>query len=211
MRWIYTTLLLGLVLLLTGCLDIVHSVSETEGELESRYRITVSKSIFQLAESFGGEGSSVPDAEMNQELGLEAEEIQRELPPGLDSRVEEINTEYDVGLDVTVAPGDEESEESVIWLPRRQGEELSIPLFPSQEEVSEGTENSQEADAFLGGRKYRLIISKSICPEEPTFLLQIANEERPEVVEVIELAEVYLIELPLVAWLEAPGARVVVR
>lgn len=106
MPWMRATIVVAVVLLLTGCLEIVHSVSDEKGELQSRYRITVSKSIFQLAESFGGQESSVPEAEMNQELGLDAEQIRKELPAGLDARVEEINAKYDVGLDVTVASGD---------------------------------------------------------------------------------------------------------
>ena len=211
MKWIRVTTLLAAALLLTGCLDIVQSVSEEEGDLQSRYRITVSKSIFHLAESFGGYASSVPDAEINQELGLDAEQIGGELPPGLDARVQEINTRYDVGLDVTVTSGESESEGAEIWLPRRSAAGLTIPLFPSQEEVSEGTESSQEADAFLAGRKYRIIISKSICPPDPTFEFETAEKERQEMAEIIELADVYLIELPLIAWLEAPGARIVVR
>lgn len=198
-------------LTLTSCLDIVHSVSEDEGGYSSRFRITVSKSIFQLAESFGGEESTVPDAEMNQELGLDADQIREELPAGLQSQVREINTKYDVGIDVTVASANAEADVEQQWLPMRTDEELSIPLFPSQEEVSEGTESSQEADVFLAGRKYRIILSKGILPENPVFSLQAAGRESRETVEVIELQEVYLIELPLVAWLEAPGARLVVR
>lgn len=59
--------------------------------------------------------------------------------------------------------------------------------------------------------RYRIIISKSICPPDPTFEFETAEKKRQEMAEIIELADVYLIELPLIAWLEAPGARIVVR
>ncbi|MFP4363335.1 MAG: hypothetical protein ACLFR1_05650 [Spirochaetia bacterium] len=188
-------------MLLTGCLDVLQSVDESNGVITVRYRITLSKSISAMAESMGGSDGSSPEEDFSSELGLD--EIEQQIPEGIDFDISEIDTPHDMGVDVIMRADRRQAGQFPQWFPRITNTMVRIPLFPSNSEdptASPDPQEAQFAEALLGSRKYRLIISQDICPPNPEFLLAEQGGRELEPIEGIELGDVYLIEIPLMLW-----------
>jgi hypothetical protein len=73
--------------------------------------------------------------------------------------------------------------------------------LPVQESENAGGED--EGDAFLASAKYRLIVGKEICPDNPRFVVRNRAGEVLDEPEVLDVPEVYVAEFPLMLWLSS--------
>jgi len=154
MKKIIKLLLLSLTfLMLTGCLDILHTVSLHKGKADITVRFTIDKTLMELGSSFSGEEfddsgiMGMGDAFFEEFNGLPAEIIP-------------INTTSQMGAELRFSGRLKELEdqlEGVDFLPLRKGDgyEISIPGMGD-----EGLED-ENSQAFLSGSRYMLLVDLS--------------------------------------------------
>jgi hypothetical protein len=208
-RIIYIAAIAVLVSMLTGCIDVLHYIGrDGDGRPMAVVKLTFEKAIFEWAAQMGGEDMPTTDEEFAEEFDISEEEVTAELPEGMDINYSTVNTPMDFGfqLDITRQPGTPEDAE-LPWLPSRAADgTLTIPL-PEQDSEEAGGEQEQ---AFLSSAKYRLIIARDICPENPVFSLEGLPQDKTMEPDVLALPEVYVVEFPLMLWLGSSGTRSVV-
>jgi hypothetical protein len=249
MRTLKIVLVISAVVMLTGCIEIVHFVDRQDGQLQARYRVTFSKSVIDFLEQFGEqsdmESERPSQREIEKELQEGVQQLRTAMPEGINSEIATINTDTDFGVDVTVArdsddqSGSADARAAARWVPRRSNGELVVPLFPADEEppgaggsgpggsggsdsgdsdsggsAEQGSLSQQGGDAVLAGRKYRVLVSSSVVPESPEFLLRKQGRqsgESPRRLTAIRFQDVYLVEIPMSVWTSSNRAALVVR
>jgi hypothetical protein len=218
---------------LTGCIEVVHFVDQSGGQLEARYRLTITKSVVEFMQQLGQAGTGgdqnsgndkdsgddgMSAEQLEQQISQSIEQIRSALPEGMESDIRSINTEYDFGVDMRVAAGTADPERAARWVPTRSDGELSVPLFPSEEEASSSTPSGSEgrgpsgqADAAMAGRKYRLLLTDEVVPENPEFLLRTPEQTISQPVSSFTVGDVYLVEIPMSLWMEQNRVQLIVR
>jgi hypothetical protein len=196
---------LAAVLALAGCLDVVQYVSGSAGEIEVFLRLTLQKSVFELASSMGGEPQNL-DEMFEQEFNLNEDEVMGELPPGLEAEFSSVNSPSEFGFELRYRASrallESAPDGDAAFVPRISPTGMSIPLGEGQ-----GGEGSDEfAAAFLGSSKYRLLISKRFVSRVSEARLVAADESYP--VTVIDLPDVWLLEFPIGLWVGSTEASV---
>lgn len=194
----------GIGLTLTGCLDVVQYVSGGgSDEIEVYLRLTLQKSIFELAGSMGGEAQDL-DQMFEEQFDLDEEDVVAELPPGVAARYERVNTAHEFGFVLSYsAPRSvlgslPESEGA--FVPRVTQRGMVIPLGPSGESGDAG-DGDQFADAFLGSSKYRLMVSKRLVSRVSQAWIHTGADSVS--LTVIDLPDIWLIEFPVSLWFTA--------
>ena len=204
-RFLAVSALLVSVVLLSGCLDIVQYVSGSASEIEVYFRLTLQKSVFEMANALGGEQQDLD--EIFEGFDLNEDDIFAELPPGVVANYEPVNTDFELGFELRYsAPRsalDMLPDGEAAFVPRVSPWGISIPL-------GEGTgsgESDEFADAFLGSAKYRLMISKRLVSRISEARVLIGPESVS--IRVTDLPDVWLLEFPLSLWLSSTYAPTV--
>lgn len=196
-------LIAGTTLLLTGCLEVVQHIGTGSGNTVDNYiRITLQRSIFSFAESFGGEAPS--DDEFAREFGMTENEVMKDLPEGVTAQFEPIVTDYDYGFALTTTTNRSfRAERDAAFIPQLVGDELHVMLPPGNDE------EANEAAFFLASAKYRIIVDKTILPIlQEANLINTRGESVP--VDLTEFQNVWLVEFPVLLWLSAGDQPLVV-
>lgn len=207
------TLLSAVVL--TGCVDVVQYVSGSGSTIDVYLRLTLQKSAFEMANSMSPEPQEL-DEMFDDEFELDRETVLEELPPGIDATYEMVNDEFEYGFELSYsasrdalarASGTEEG----AFVPRIDRQGMTIPL-------AEGGGNGQESDpqsdqfanAFLGGAKYRVFISRRLVSRVSS--ARLVFDDRSTEVTVIELPDVWMVQFPVSLWLmsgETPSIEII--
>jgi len=186
---------------LFGCLDVVQYVSGTATEIDVYFRLTLQKSIFELANSMGDEPQDL-NKMFEEQFNLEEGEVLDELPPGVEADFASLNTESEFGFVLTYtvprALIDELSDDEAAFVPRVSPWGMFIPLS-----AGEGQDTDEFAQAFLGSAKYRLMISKRLVARVSA--ARVVSSERSVDVSVTDLPDVWLVEFPVSLWFGASG------
>jgi hypothetical protein len=210
-RVIRIALVLGIAAVaigLTGCLDVVQYISGNSSEIEVYLRLTLQKSVFELANSMSDEPDDL-DSMFEEEFDLNENEVLGELPPGVNARFERVNSDYEFGFVLSYTaprellasvPADEGA-----FVPRITPQGMTIPLGEGGDDGG----GDQFVDAFLGSAKYRLLISKRLVSRISAARLYAGPDSVP--VTVIDLPDVWLLEFPVSEWFgaaESPSVEI---
>lgn len=189
------------ILFLGGCLDVVQYVSGTATEIDVYFRLTLQKSVFELANSMSDQAQDLES--MFGEFNLEEGEVLNEMPEGVRAEYAPINSTTEFGFELSyTAPRDlldGLEDDEAAFVPRVSPWGLSIPL-----NEGEGDGSDQFADAFLGSTKYRLMISKRLVSRVSSARIVTGDESIP--VTITELPDLWLVEFPVNQWFSAAGA-----
>ena len=90
--------------MLSGCLDIVHSVSRDGDDTVGFLKLAIQKLVFELAAAMSGESREFPNEFYEQEFGFAEEGLLEEYPEGADLRFQKINDELEYGFQFTLGP-----------------------------------------------------------------------------------------------------------
>lgn len=196
-------LMVTLLLVLTGCVDVMQYISGQGSEAEVIFRLTLQKSAFELANSMSEEPQDL-DRMFEQEFSLGEEEVFGELPPELNATYEAVRSEFEYGFElrysVNRARSLELPPEGAPFVPRVSNRSIVIPLAPG--DAAEGQGEDQFAAAFFGSSKYRLFLSKRFVSRVSSATIEIGQDVMP--IDVKELPDVWLVEFPISLWLFAP-------
>jgi len=199
---VFLIVVLVSLVLLTGCVDVLHYIGEENNKLLVNIRWTLQKSVIELFAEMSGE--TITDDYYEKEFGLSEEEIVEEFPPRVEIKYEQINNQLDFGYDIFLSINKYllksigENYKEAYFLPIKTEKGMRIILPPPMEAEAE-TEDIEMMAAFLASTKYRLIMSKTILPKiEDVF---IKADEEAYAPSIKDLPEVYIIEFPLVLWI----------
>ena len=200
-RVLLALLVVGTLLVLGGCVDVLQYISGTSYSVSVFTRFTLQKSIFEAAAAFGGDSSqTMPD--LSEEIPLDQATITDEMPPWLDASFEPIDTEMEYGFEMRyTAPREELArlpDDEAGLVPRVLIDRITIPLSAGSE-----TPNDPFSTALLGSAKYRLMISKLFLSRVSAAYL-VDGDEMNELA-VTDLPDVWLIEFPMSLWFGATG------
>ena len=206
----------GLVLTLTGCVEVVQYISGSADSLDVYLRVALQKSAFELANSFADDPQDM-DQVFENEFDLQEDDVIGDLPDFIQANYTPVNSEFEYGfelryklrrnqLDALIDSGMlPDNDADAAFVPRVTDEGISIPLAEGG-----GTDaaagGDQMAAAFLGGSKYRLMISRRLAGTVSA--ARLVTPEETTQLDVTELPDVWMIEFPVLLWLSAPaGAR----
>lgn len=206
---------------LTGCVEVVQYISGSADTLEVFLRVTLQKSAFELAAEMGGESGDL-DETFEEEFNLEEDDVLGDLPEGINAGFEQVNTEFEYGFELRykvartlIANLIERGELSLndpddAFLPQVSDTGITIPLAEGGEGGGADPGGDQWAAAFLGGSKYRLMVSRRLAPSIDAARLVTATGTTE--LSVTELPDVFLIEFPVLLWFNAGDtARIELR
>jgi hypothetical protein len=204
-RLLTVSVLLAVVVLLSGCIDVVQYISGSALDIDVYFRLTMQKSIFEMASSFGEQPQDL-DA-MFEEFDLNEEDVVAELPPGVEASFESINNDSEFGFELRYsaprAALDSLEDGEAEFVPRVSPWGIVIPLGEGN-----GSADSDElADAFLGSAKYRLMISKRLVSRVSEARILAGPVSTP--ITVTELPDVWLLEFPMNLWYASDHAPTV--
>ena len=195
-RFLATLVLLVAVVLLSGCIDLVQYISGSASEVDVYFRLTMQKSIFEMASAFGEEPQDL-DA-MFEEFDLNEEDVVAELPQGVVANFESINSDSEFGFELRYSASraalDSLQDGEAAFVPRVSPWGILIPLA----EGNGSAESDEFADAFLGSAKYRLMISKRLVSRVSEARVLSGPVSIP--ISVTELPDVWLLEFPMNLW-----------
>jgi hypothetical protein len=185
------------VLALFGCLDIYEHVSkEANGNINVYLKLTVAKSLLSIANS----GSDTANANPFDSItGPNGSEITKEITDVFKGTLTKVDTELETGmamqLSLNMKSKDVQSylqSDDVPLLPKIDDEKI---VFSFSNPSSSSTEDNQMGMALLSSYKFRLTISKSVCPRVSKVVL--ATDEFDYKPQIISLPDMFLIEIPL--------------
>ncbi len=192
---------------LTSCVDVVQYISGDGTIIDVYLRLTLQKSAFELANSFADEPQDMTEM-FEDDFELTEEEVTAEFPAGIEPEYTQVNSEYEYGFELRYSADrsvlSQAPESSAGFIPTVTTRGIRIPF--AQAEAQEGGEagggdGDEFANAFLGGSKYRLMISKRLVSRVSD--ARIVNSEGDRDVLVTELPDVWMVEFPTSLWLNA--------
>ncbi|MFW6288758.1 MAG: hypothetical protein ACOC2Q_03160 [Spirochaetota bacterium] len=209
MRVVAIVATIGLVV--TGCVDVVQYISGSGSTIYVYLRFALQKSAFELANSFSDDPQDL-DEMFEEDFELERAEVLEELPPGVTADYRPLNSQFEYGFELSYSADREllaglDSKGSA-FVPRVGTRGMSIPLAEGgrSAEGGGGGQGEEFAGAFLGGAKYRVLISRRLVSRVSSAKLVSAGD--PIDVTVTELPDVWMIEFPVSYWLMSPATSV---
>ena len=194
--------LAALCLLLTGCIDIFHTVSLHKGRADVTVRYTMQKAMLDALSSFSGEEMDYSDfSDMSEEIFSEFE--------GVDAEVQPINTSYHFGAKIRIrgAVKDLAAElDDTMFLPIQRDDSYVISL-PSLRD--EGDELDEASLAFMGGTTYTLLVDltgdlRNIRRAGLDVDEQYISREQAEDIGVEIYGASMLVEIPMILFFLVP-------
>ncbi len=188
-----------LMIFLAGCFNISQHISKDGNKLNVFIKFTISKSIFELSNSMGGNQSNDNPCEGIMEFN--EQEVINGFPKGIDADYKKVDTELECGYEMTMkldtASKDYKKmkkEDAPAFFPLFKNDEIYI-VFPKEEDDDE----DQMEAAFMGTAMYRLTINRNVLDDIHSVTL--SNAEESHDIEFIELPDLFIIEVPLAFWI----------
>ena len=205
--WKPTLAAIAVLIVFTGCVDVVQYISGSGSTIDVYLRLTLNKGAFEMANSMSDDPQDVEEM-FEEDFDLEEQQVLDELPPGVEASFTTVNDEFEYGFELSYS-----AERSVLaelegepgaFVPRVGTRGMSIPLAEGGDgSGAEGGQGDEFAAAFLGGSKYRVFVSRRLVSRISSAHL-VTDEESMEV-SVIELPDVWMIQFPVALWLSSPG------
>ncbi len=179
-------------LVLSSCLDVVQTIELGGQSMDTTIRLTISKGTFEAVAAAGGEEpdfSDVPD------FAGEDSPVDFDVP-GITVTTRAINSPTEIGVEWSASYPPRALDGAEIdgryFLPGRSADGIELYLPPSEEPPED-----QLTAAFLGGAKYRLLLTGG----RP--ISEVSVDGNTELDTTTLIGNVTYIELPLTVWLTA--------
>jgi hypothetical protein len=188
---------------LTGCIDIVQYISGDSNDIYVYTRVTLQKSAFEMANSFSDEPQDL-EKMFAEEFPLDEQSVRENSPEWLELEFEPVNTAHEYGFAMNYhAPREEfgripDGEAELV--PRFVRNGIVIPL---SEGGATGGEQDQFTQAFLGGAKYHLMISKRLVCNVAA--ARLVTDEAIHEIAVTSFPDIWMLEFPVSLWLGTSG------
>jgi hypothetical protein len=185
-------------LVLSGCIDIFqHITKDGSGIDRNTIRVTVSKAVLEMANSFSGSGDSIDYDELfNESKNTDVAKYNQ-----FNASVRTINDTMDVGyvVDMSIDYRDRDTlnkinRDNTSFIPKYNGKNIAIHI-DCLGGKSGSTDDNAMAAAFLATGKYRLVISKKCIANIGRVTIKTTEGETG--IPFLDLYDEYLIEIPM--------------
>lgn len=190
-----------IVLLLSGCFNIAQHISKEGNDLNVFVKFAVSKSVFEMSSSMGGNKSDDNPCEGVFEFNEDF--IISEIPENIEARFVRVDNDLECGYEmymiVDVKSKDYKKlkrSNAPALFPLIDNDEIYIK-FPKNDE--NGSSGDQMGAAFMSTAVYRLTINHNVIDEIESVTFSNADESYD--ISYIELPDIYIIEVPLAYWI----------
>jgi hypothetical protein len=183
---------------LSGCIDIFqHITKDSNGIDKNTIKVTVSKTIFAMANGLSGSGESIDYEKLfNESNNIDVKEYNK-----FDATVETVNDTMDIGylVDMNIDYRDRNTLNTInrsntSFIPKYNGKNVTIHIDCLGED-SASTDDNAMAAAFLATGKYRLAISKKCIASVGRITIKTAKGETD--INFLDLYDEYLVEIPI--------------
>lgn len=181
-------------LILTSCLDVLQTIETTGNSIETTIRFTFSKSLIEGAAAMSGEEpdySDLPD--FSGDDGFVNIDV-----PGVRVESREINTESDIGTEVSFTYPQELVRslrgEDAYFLPVVDRDRVQIMLPPNDD----AGEMDEMTAMFFGSARYRILINR-----DGRAARDVLVDGRPGRAVLRQAGAVSYVEIPLSLWFQA--------
>jgi hypothetical protein len=187
-----------LCLALSGCIDIFQHITRDENGIErNTIKISVSKTIFEMANGLSGSSDSLDYGK----LFDESNNVDITDYNQFNATVKTINDTMDIGylIDMNIDYRDRNTIDKInrsnaSFIPKYNGKNIVIRVACLGGN-SGSTEDNALAAAFLAAGKYRLAISKKCISNVDRIILK-TNEGETRI-NFLDLYDQYLVEIPI--------------
>lgn len=191
-------LIFVLCLVLSSCIDIFqHITRDGNGNDRNTIKVTVSKTIFAMANSFSESGESID----YEKLFDESNNIDITDYNKFNATIKNVNDTMDVGylVDMNINYRDrnmvnEINRSNTSFIPKYNGKNIVIHIDNIGDNSGSSDDNAMAA-AFLATGKYRLAISKKCIANIDRVIIK--NGEGETGMSFLDLYDEYLIEIPI--------------
>jgi hypothetical protein len=181
----------------SSCIDIFqHLTKDTNGIDRNTIRVTVSKTIIEMANNFSGSGA-VDYEKFFDENGMDEMDINEYNQFG--ASIRKINDSMDIGylVEISLNYKDKDivnitNESNVSFIPKYNGKNIVLPLDLGN---YGSLDDNAMAAAFLSTGKYRLAVNKKCISNIRKVTIKVKNKETE--IGFLDLYDEYLIEVPL--------------
>ena len=196
-------LVIALCLGLSGCIDIFQYITkDTDGVDKNTIKVTISKVLLALADSFSDSTGSVDYEELFDELFADSElkalDVHNYTQYG--AAVKRVNDAVDVGfmIEMNLDYRDRDTvnkinRDDTSFIPKYNGKNITLHIDCIGDGAS--VEENEMASAFLSAGKYRLMISKKCIAAVDKVTLKTPRGETE--ISCLELYDGYLVEVPI--------------
>ncbi len=190
-----------MVLFLSGCFNITQHISKEGNELNVFVKFTVSKSVFEMASSMGGNKSD--DNPCEDIFKYNEENIISGFPENIEARFVKADNDVECGYEMYMSVDTKSKDYKKL---KRSNAPALFPLvddegiyikFPQNDEESGG--GDQMGAAFMSTALYRLTINRNVIDEIESVTFK--NDEESYDISYIELPDIFIIEVPLAYWI----------
>ncbi len=203
-RRIVISMAIVITLMGSGCLSVFQEISAKAGnKVETQVRFSMSKAMLTAMDSMGGE-----PAETDEIFDTENGPINPENIPGLTNLVvEDLDNDVDVGIyfkgTISKVPSGLGPADAP-FIPFEDGNTITIGLPTLDENAgsAESSESDEMGAMFFASSKYQLSLDKNLYPDISSARVMVGSEEYPA--SVLELAGSWLVEFPIIYWMQAP-------
>ncbi|MDR1031446.1 MAG: hypothetical protein LBL76_11325 [Treponema sp.] len=183
---------------LSGCIDIFqHITKDGSGIHRNTIKVTVSKTIFAMANGFSGSGEDIDYEKLfDESTPLDV----KEYSP-FNATVKTVNDTMDIGylVDMNIDYQDRNTVNKInrsntSFIPKYNGKHIIIPIACLGGDADPSDDNAMTA-AFLATGKYRLAISKKCITNIERIMIKTAEGETDS--DFLDLYDEYLVEIPI--------------
>jgi hypothetical protein len=189
-----------LCLVLSGCIDVFQHITKDESGIDrNTIKVTVSKTVFAMANGFSESSDSID----YEKLFGESNNIDVTEYNQFNATVKTVNDTMDVGylVDMNIDYRDRNTQNKInrsntSFIPKYNGKNIIIPI-----DCLGGKSGSTDADAnamataFLAAGKYRLAISKKCIANIERVTIKTSEGETG--INFLDLYDEYLVEIPI--------------
>jgi hypothetical protein len=201
-RWKSLILLGMLTLLFASCFNITQHISKEGNDLNVFVKFSVSKSIFEMANSMGGKSDENPCEDV---FKFNEDQIINTFPKNIKAEYKKVDSELECGYEmyITIDMNSKEykklkKDNAPAFLPIIDKKEIFI-AFPQDEE--EDKDDDQMAAGFMASAVYKLTLNRNVV--EKIKSASFINADETFEVSFIELPDIYIIEVPLAYWISS--------
>jgi hypothetical protein len=183
---------------LSGCIDIFqHITKDSNGVDKNTIKVTLSKAVFEMANSFSGSGESIDYEELfNEGNSIDIKEYDK-----FNATVKTVNDAMDIGylIDMSIDYRNRNTlaiinRSNMSFIPKYNGKNIALHIDRLGDD-SDSADDNEMAAAFLATGKYRLAISKKCVANIERVTIKTVEGETD--ISFLDLHDEYLIEIPM--------------
>jgi hypothetical protein len=187
-----------LCLSLSGCIDIFqHITKDSNGIDKNTIKVTVSKTVFAMANGLSGSSDNIDYEELfNESNNIDVKEYDQ-----FNANVKTVNDTMDVGylVEMNIDYRDRNminkiNSSDISFIPKYNGSNITIHIDCIGGDSGSADDNAMAA-AFLATGKYRLAISKKCIANVDRVIIK-TNEGETDI-NFLDLYDEYLVEIPI--------------